>query len=103
MGGKEKHHSEGSNISILDAVETLSEIADLEVLPQVGVAEKHNLNLGDQAITYRSIQWLHEDDIELRLEGLKEIFKVVFSKLQNAPWGASLRMARPLASNDPPI
>lgn len=83
MNNKEKHAHEGSNISILDAVETLSDIADLEILPQVGIAEKHNLVVGDHAITYRSIQWLSEEDIELRLKKLKEIFKVILTYLRD--------------------
>lgn len=80
--GKGKNH-EGSNISILDAVETLSDIAELEILPQVGVSKTNNLILGDEKITYRSIQWIHEDEIELRLKYLKEIFKVVLSYLRD--------------------
>lgn len=83
MSTRGKHYQESSNISILEAVETLSDIADLEIFSQVGVAEKHNLIVGDQAVTYRSIQWLHEDDMEVRLKELKEIFKVVLSYLRD--------------------
>lgn len=83
MGKKTKHSHESSSISILDAVETLSDMADLEILPSVGLAEKHNLVVGSQPITYRSIQWIHEEDIELRLKRLKEIFKVILSYLRD--------------------
>ena len=80
---KGKNQNEGSNISILDAVETLSDIADLEILPQVGVAEKHNIVVGEYAVTYRSVQWLHTDDIEVHLKNLRDIFKVILVYLRD--------------------
>ncbi len=83
MTHKGKHHHESSHISLIDAVETLSDIADLEILPEVGVTEKHNLNLGADNIIYRSVQWVHEDDIEIRLKHLKEIFKVLLTYLRD--------------------
>lgn len=81
MSHKGKSH-EVSSISLLDAVETLSDIADIEILP-AGIAEKHNFVLGNQDVTYRSIQWLSEEDIQLRLKKLKEIFKIILSYLRN--------------------
>jgi hypothetical protein len=81
MNAKGKNN-EGANLSILEAVETLSDIADLEILPEVGVAERHSITLGNQAITYRSIQWIHQDDLETQLNHLKEIFKVILGYLR---------------------
>lgn len=83
MATKGKYHHESSSIPIFDAVETLSDIAELEILPQVGVAEKHNLVVGNLAVTYRSIQWVHEDDMEVHLKRLKEIFKVILTYLRD--------------------
>jgi hypothetical protein len=82
MSNKAKHH-ESAGISILDAVEALSDFADLEILPEVGVSEKHDLILGDQAVVYRTVQWVHQDDIEQQLKQLREVFKVVLSYLRD--------------------
>lgn len=82
MNARGKSH-EDSAISILEAVEMLSDIADLEILPQIGVAEKHNITLNNHTVSYRSIQWIHEEDIETHLNYLKEIFKVVLSYIKH--------------------
>ena len=79
---KGKNH-EIPNITILDAVETLSDITDLEILPDIGITKKSNFIVGDQDITYRSVQWMHEDDIELRIKHLKEIFRVILTYLRD--------------------
>lgn len=75
--------NEGSGISILEAVETLSDIADLEILPDIGIAEKHNIKLNDNIISYRSVQWMHGNEIEERLDQLREIFKVILAYLRD--------------------
>lgn len=78
-----KHHHESSHITLIDAVESLSNMADLEILPEVGITEKHNISVGQESIIYRSIQWVHEEDIEDRLKLLKEIFKVLLTYLRD--------------------
>lgn len=83
MTNKEKHHHENTGITLLEAVETLSNLADLEIFPAIGVAEKHSFIVGDQAVTYRSLELLNQDDIELRLKKLKEIFKIVLAYLRD--------------------
>ena len=82
MLSKGKKHSD-NGLTLIEAVETLSEIADLEILPHVGTAEKHSINFGNEAIVYKSIQWVHQDELEDRLVHLREVFKTVLGYLKD--------------------
>lgn len=58
-------------MTLIEAVETLSNIADLELNPNVGILKK----VDDGHITFKTIEWLNEKERE---EGLKEI-KLTFA------------------------
>lgn len=77
-----KGHKHGSNLSIVEAVETLSSIADLEVDSDIGVAEERQLVLGGQNVPYRSVRWLHKGDSEATLEVAKETFRSILQYLK---------------------
>lgn len=74
---------ENSNVSIIDAVETLSHIADLEYDQNIGVTQEHDLNFQDQHFTYRTVHWLHEKDAEITIGIVKDTFKVVLNYLKD--------------------
>lgn len=70
------------NLSIVEAVETLSSIADLEFNHDVGIAEKHELSLGDEKINYRLVRWLHEKDAAKAVGLVRETFRVILHYLE---------------------
>lgn len=79
------HHKHDSpTISIMDAVETLSNIADLELDQGVGVAQEHDLTIfEDLHVTYRTVHWLQEEDAETSLGLIRELFRVVLDYLKH--------------------
>lgn len=72
-----------SNISLIEAVETLSSIADLEVDRDIGVAEKHDIVVQDEKVTYRTVHWLQKKDAGETINGVREIFRVILNYLRN--------------------
>lgn len=76
-----KERNEGS-LSLLEAVETLSTIADLDVGHDIGIAQDHTITLQDKPFTYRTIHWLSQNDAVESLKNVKEIFRVILNYLQ---------------------
>ncbi|MBA3721868.1 MAG: hypothetical protein H0W88_05650 [Parachlamydiaceae bacterium] len=71
-----------SNLSIIEAVETLSNIADLELDRDVGVAQKHEIVLHNEKIAYKTVHWLHEQDATTTVSLVRETFRVVLHFLK---------------------
>lgn len=67
------HH----NLSVVEAVETLSSIADLTFDRDIGIAKKHEVILGDKKIAYRTVHWLHHKDASFTVSLVREIFRVI--------------------------
>lgn len=74
---------EGMTLTLVEAVETLSNIADLQFDREVGIAQEHDLILDDKPVTYHTIHWLHEQGADITLDIVKEIFRVVLNYLKN--------------------
>jgi hypothetical protein len=71
-----------SNLSIIEAVETLSSIADLEFDREIGIAQKHEVVLDNQKINYKTVHWLHKEDANATVNFVKETFRVVLHYLR---------------------
>lgn len=71
-----------SNLSIIEAVETLSNIADLEFDKEIGIAESHEMMLQDEKINYKTVHWLHQQDATTTVQMVKETFRVVLHYLR---------------------
>lgn len=71
-----------SNLSIIEAVETLSEIADLEIDRDIGITQKHELMLQDKKISYDTVHWMREGDASTTVEVAKETFRVILHYLK---------------------
>lgn len=80
MSGKNK--DEGG-ISLIDAVETLSNIADLEFDRSMGIEQVHEMVIQGQTISYKTVHWLHQKDANETVEIVREIFKVVLHYLKD--------------------
>jgi len=73
-----RHHQ----LSIVEAVETLSNIADLDYDQQIGVVQKHEIRLLEENITYKTVNWLHQQGGEVTINLVREIFRIVTYYLQ---------------------
>ncbi len=70
------------DLSIVEAVETLSSIADLDFDHGVGIAQKHEVMLGNEKIAYKTVHWLHKEDASSTVSLVREIFRVILHYLK---------------------
>lgn len=75
--------SRSHDLSIVEAVETLSSIADLEFDRDIGIAQKHEMILGNEKIAYKTVHWLHEEDASATVNLVRETFRVVLHYLRH--------------------
>lgn len=72
-----------TNLSIIEAVETLSSIADLEFDRDVGITQRREIVLQDETIAYnKTIHWLHEQDAMATVNLVRETFRVILHYLK---------------------
>ncbi len=71
------------NLSLVEAVETLSSIADLEFDREIGIAQRHELVLGNEKVTYKTIHWLHQEDASMTVSLVRETFRVILHYLKH--------------------
>lgn len=71
-----------SSMSLVQAVETLSRIADLDLENEIGVAEEHDLVVQDKKITYKTIHWVNRQNAGESIELVKGVFKVILGYLR---------------------
>lgn len=76
-----KTKEESQEITLVDAVETLSSIAELGADQKTGIVEEHQLKIKDRKIPYHSVRWLHHNDGESTLKVIKDIFRVILQYL----------------------
>ncbi len=74
---------EAGTLTIVEAVETLSNIADLAYEGNIGIAQQHDVVVQDNPLSYRTVHWLHRDDSDITIDMVKDIFKVILSYLRN--------------------
>lgn len=70
------------NLSIVEAVETLSSIADLEFDRDIGITQKHEVILSNEKIDYKTVHWLHKDDAPSTINLVRETFRVILHYLK---------------------
>lgn len=75
--------NKGATLSIVEAVETLSNIADLEFDRHIGIAQKHDLIVQDKPLIYHTVHWLHQKDSDATVGVVKETFRVILNYLRN--------------------
>ena len=74
---------DSSAIGIVEAVETLSSIADLDLDSEVGVTQDHELVLQGESAKFNTVQWLRRGESSKTLTVVRETFKVVLKYLKN--------------------
>ena len=76
------HKEEGSAISIVDAVETLSSIADMDSERTLGVTNEHRLVVQGEEVKYHTVHWLGKGSGKETVKIVRETFRVVLNYLQ---------------------
>ena len=67
---------------IVEAVETLSSIADMDLESELAVSHKHDLMVGDHPFSFRTVHWLQESDADETLLVIKDTFRTVLNYLR---------------------
>ena len=80
MSSQEKHEG---GLTLIEAVETLSNIADMDWDRDVGIAQTHDITIQDEPVSYRTVHWLHRGDAKETVGLVKDIFKVVLHYLKS--------------------
>lgn len=75
--------SEHSNVGIIEAIETLTSIADLEVDGPIAVAEKHELELQNIPVIYKTVHWLHRKNAEKVMHVVRDTFRSILYYLKH--------------------
>jgi hypothetical protein len=70
------------HLSIVEAVETLSSIADLEFDREIGITQRHEIVLGNEKIAYKTVHWLHKNDASATVNLVRETFRVILHYLK---------------------
>ncbi len=74
-----RQHSE---LNVVEAIETLTSIADLEIDGPIAIAEKHEIELQELPIIYRTVHWLHRKNAEKVMVVVRDTFRVILNYLK---------------------
>lgn len=81
MSTNDKRH--GATLTLVEAVETLSDIADLQFDHEAEIARRHDRTLEDKPLTDHTVHWLRHQGTGLTIPLVKEIFRVILKHLQD--------------------
>ena len=70
------------DLSIVEAVETLSNIADLDFDADIGVTQSHKLVIQDREFEYHTVHWLAEGDVDDTITAVRNTFRVILNYLK---------------------
>ncbi len=71
-----------SNVAIIEALETLTSIADLEIEGSIGISEHHTLELQEIPVMYRTVHWLHRRNAEKVMFVVRDTFRTILHYLR---------------------
>ncbi|MBS0635338.1 MAG: hypothetical protein JSR37_07745 [Verrucomicrobia bacterium] len=71
-----------SNTAIIEAIETLTSIADLEIEGPIAIAEHHELQFQEVPIIYRTVHWLHRKNAEKVMVVVRDTFRTILHYLK---------------------
>lgn len=69
--------------TLIHAVETLSNIAELEIDHPIAISEKQELVIQETPLSVHTIHWFHRGDADDTINLVKETFKTILKYLQN--------------------
>lgn len=73
-------HKDASQ-TLIQAVETLSNISELELDQSMGICEEEELLIQQMPLSFRSVRWFHRNDSEETIKIIKDTFRTVLSFL----------------------
>ncbi|MBA2369532.1 MAG: hypothetical protein H0V82_10995 [Candidatus Protochlamydia sp.] len=71
-----------TNLSIVEAVETLSNIVDLDLDHEFGITQKHELLLQSDKIDYKTVHWLDQKDAGATVNLVRETYRIILHYLK---------------------
>jgi hypothetical protein len=71
------------SLTLVDAIETLSNIADLQYDGEIGISQLHDLVLNDKELSYRTVHWFREEGADATVNMVKETFRVILNYLKD--------------------
>ncbi len=74
--------NENSSVGIIEAIETLTSIADLEIEGPIAIAERHELELQEIPVIYRTVHWLHRKNAEKVMFVVRDTFRTILHYLR---------------------
>lgn len=72
-----------NDVLLIDAVETLSNIADMDLEREMGITEDHELNIQSQHLTYRTVHWLNEQNADHAIDLVTDKFRFILDYLRD--------------------
>lgn len=78
-----RHKHEGSTLTLEEAVETLSNIAEMDLDKVMNLVNHPELIEESEPSLERIVNWLHPGDMEATVESVRESFRVVLHYLRN--------------------
>lgn len=81
MSSQEK--KEEMTLTLMEAIETLSHIADLEIDQNLGAKQPENIPLTGAPLAHYAVHWLKDRDATVTMSVIKDTFRVVHKYLQN--------------------
>lgn len=73
----------GYETSIVQAIQTLSSIAELEIDSPIAIVEKEEVVIQKMPISYRTIHWMHKKNSEKVMRVVKNTFRTILDYLKN--------------------
>lgn len=77
------YHENHEHIGLVEAVETLTSIADLELDGPIAIAEKHEIQLQELPVIYRTVHWLHRKNAQRVMHVVLDTYKVILNYLRH--------------------
>lgn len=77
-----RNKKEGGALTLVEAVETLSNIADLEFDQDIGIRQSHEYTIQNKPLTFHTVHWLHHNDADITVSMVKETFRVILDYLR---------------------
>lgn len=74
---------QGTTLTLVEAVETLSSIADLQFDHEAEIAQRHDVSAKDKPLTAHTVHWLRHQGSSVTMPMIKEVFRVILQHLRD--------------------
>ena len=75
--------NEGTTLTLAEAVDTLSHIAEIDVEKNIETPEEEVLGFEEDSLAYRTIQWVQHHNAKETMPLVRDIFKVILKYLKS--------------------